>query len=407
MNQNTLYAVSTLSNLALLASVVRRARTREQRRRAMKLSARHYVLSLTGNAWVASLLDGDHGRFLARARMPRSAFFALSYDLRRRRLLRTTRSLDVDAKILLFLKIVGHGSSVRELAERFQISLHSVGSRIQHVLDAILALSPDYIKMPLAEDPTPVKVRDDAKFYPFLKNCIGAAGGTHVTVQVPGRDHSRFRNRKGGLSQNVLAMCDFEGKFIYVLAGWEGQANDMAALNDAFDRRGLVIPGNRFVLVDGGYASRPRHIAPYRGVRYHLKESERGQRGPQNAQELFNLRHASLRSVIERVFGIMKNRFAVLRHGCQHPLRTQVSLVQALCVVHNYITIHRNSHGVGGDDDDGGGVAVSASQSDAINEDATGTPDAQADELRDSIAEAMWTQYQHILNQRTGPASQS
>ena len=42
--------------------------------------------------------------------------------------------------------------------------------------------------------------------------------------------------------------------------------------------------------------NRSRLIAPYRGVRYHLKEYS--VHPPENAKELFNLRHASLRTAI-------------------------------------------------------------------------------------------------------------
>ena len=43
--------------------------------------------------------------------------------------------------------------------------------------------------------------------------------------------------------------------------------------------------------------NRSRLIALYRGVRYHLKECF--VRPPENAKELFNLRHASLRTVVK------------------------------------------------------------------------------------------------------------
>ncbi len=61
-----------------------------------------------------------------------------------------------------------------------------------------------------------------------------------------------------------------------MLAGWEGQANDTAVLSDAFATKGLVIPPGSNILVDNGYPNRMAHLAPYRGVRYHLKEFSRG-----------------------------------------------------------------------------------------------------------------------------------
>ena len=72
------------------------------------------------------------------------------------------------------------------------------------------------------------------------------------------------------------------------------------------------------------------------GARYHL--SEYGPRNrPTNARELFNLRHSSLRVTIERAFGALKNRFRILDNKPFHPYKTQVKLVLACCILHNWI----------------------------------------------------------------------
>ena len=58
---------------------------------------------------------------------------------------------------------------------------------------------------------------------------------------------------------------------------------------------------------------------------------------PENRQELFNLRHSSLRNAIERIFGILKNRFKMLTQQLEFPFPVQVKLVKALCCLHNII----------------------------------------------------------------------
>src|SRR5437773_5181133 len=65
---------------------------------------------------------------------------------------------------------------------------------------------------------------------------------------------------------------------------------------------------------------------------------------PENRQELFNLRHSSLRNAIERIFGVLKNRFKLLTRQLEHPFSIQVQLVNAICCLHNII------RQVGGDD---------------------------------------------------------
>ena len=53
----------------------------------------------------------------------------------------------------------------------------------------------------------------------------------------------RFRGRKSFPTQNVLAAVDFDLRFTYVLAGWEGSTHDSYVLQDALSRpNGLKIP---------------------------------------------------------------------------------------------------------------------------------------------------------------------
>jgi hypothetical protein len=79
---------------------------------------------------------------------------------------------------------------------------------------------------------------------------------------------------------------------------------------------------------------------PYRATWYYL--SEYGGRNPQNPKELFNLRHSSLRVTIERAFSALKNKFKILYNKPFHPYKTQVKLVLAYCILHNWILRHGN-----------------------------------------------------------------
>jgi len=72
---------------------------------------------------------------------------------------------------------------------------------------------------------------------------VGVIDGTHVSANVPVEIQGKFRDRKEGTTQNVLAAITFDLKFIYVLAGWEGSAHDSWVLGDALSRlSGLKIP---------------------------------------------------------------------------------------------------------------------------------------------------------------------
>ena len=59
-----------------------------------------------------------------------------------------------------------------------------------------------------------------------------------------------FRGRKKYTTQNVMAAVDFDLRFTYVLAGWEGTTHDAVVLRDALGREnGLRVPqGNRLTM---------------------------------------------------------------------------------------------------------------------------------------------------------------
>ena len=66
-----------------------------------------------------------------------------------------------------------------------------------------------------------------------MKNCIGAIDGTHVSAWAPASKQTAFRGRKVLITQNVLAVCDFDMLFTFVYSGWEGTTNDSRVFLDA------------------------------------------------------------------------------------------------------------------------------------------------------------------------------
>ena len=72
---------------------------------------------------------------------------------------------------------------------------------------------------------------------------MGAIDGTHVLARFPEKHRAAFLGRKHTTTQNVLAAVDFDLRFTYVLAGWEGYAHDALILADALQRTdGLKVP---------------------------------------------------------------------------------------------------------------------------------------------------------------------
>jgi len=176
-------------------------------------------------------------------------------------------------------------------------------------------------------------------------------------------------------------------RFCYALAGTEGSAYDTTVLHFA-KVAGFQVPADAFFLADAGFGLSPSSLTPYRGVRYHLREWASARSRPQNARELFNLRHARLRSLIERLFGAFKEKWQVLLIGLQFPdVSFQVDLIYALMMIWNFIQEQEGPSLF--DDDEWWTFEYETNGELALNRD----DDESAATWRDRIAEAMWADY--------------
>ncbi|XP_066320550.1 protein ALP1-like [Miscanthus floridulus] len=127
-------------------------------------------------------------------------------------------------------------------------------------------------------------------FAPFFDNCIGAIDGTHIEVVVPKTELITHMNRKSKTSQNVLAICDFDLRFTFIVAGWPGSVHDMRVFKAAVDKFGSLFPHppqGKFYVVDSGFSNQPGYLAPYKGTKYHFQEYNQGPppRGSFNLRE--------------------------------------------------------------------------------------------------------------------------
>ncbi len=227
---------------------------------------------LTGDAFVQQVMGSKNPQRIRNIlRMKLDVFQFLCSELENEGGLTASRSVSVEEEVTMFLLTVARSASNRDVQDRFQHSGDTVSRYFHAVLNAINRLVPKYIKLASAVE-IPTTITSNPKFYNFFDDCIGALDGTHIAAKVSEKEAAAFRNRKGYLSQNVLACCEFDNlEFTYILAGWEGSANDGAVLEGAFEA-GFQVPVGKYYLADVGYGNTPWCLTPYRGVRYHLHE---------------------------------------------------------------------------------------------------------------------------------------
>jgi hypothetical protein len=120
-----------------------------------------------------------------------------------------------------------------------------------------------------------------------------------------------------------------------------------------------------------------------------------------NKYELFNLRHASARNVIERIFGVLKRRFRILLLAPEYNLDIQARIPTALCAIHNFIRTHdAEGESLSGTGDGPHHGNENHDDFDPDGVDPMVAAEMDADVRRDEIAQAMWEDYQRIRAER-------
>ncbi|OBZ68423.1 putative nuclease HARBI1 [Grifola frondosa] len=260
------------------------------------------------------------------------------------------------------------------------------------------------VSLPSELDATPSEIADNPRFMPYFQHVLGALDGSHFPWAPPAAERSLNRDRKGQLTQNCLVACSFNLLFTYFTSGYEGSTSDAAMFLDA-RLHDFRIPQGKCWLADAGFGSCEELLVPYRGHRYHLAEWRKGQRRPLCKEELFNLRHASARNAIERIFGVFKKRFRILRLPAEYSLDIQARIPPALASIQNFIRRHGMS--------DRETILelqreieaeIAALTMDQLGDLADGPTSpvekAEGDSRRDQIATAMWNDYLVIIQAR-------
>ncbi|XP_008455792.1 protein ALP1-like [Cucumis melo] len=265
--------------------------------------------------------------------MDRRCFAILCHLLRTTAGLVETEVIDVEEMVAMFLHILAHDVKNRMIQREFVRSGETVSRHFNIVLLAGFRLHDELLKKP-----QPVTNSCTDPRWKWFENCLGALDGTYIKVNVSATDRPRYRTRKGEVATNVLGACDTKGDFVFVLFGWEGSAADSRILRDAISRHnGLKVPKGYYYLCDAGYPNAEGFLAPYRGERYHLSEWRGESNAPTTAREFFNMKHSSARNVIERAFGLLKGRWAILRGKSYYPVDVQCRTIMACCLLHNLI----------------------------------------------------------------------
>ena len=177
-------------------------------------------------------------------------------------------------------------------------------------------------------------------------NCFGAADGKHVAILHPKNSGSDYYNYKGFFSIVLLAIVDYDYKFLFVDVGCQGRISDGGVYRNSafykaleneslnlpdpvplpkskdprwmFDQSDEPIPDDAFTL--GKHCMKP------------FPESNLSDRN-----RIFNYRLSRMRRISENVFGIWGNTFRVFTTTMALEPNKAVDITLATIALHNML----------------------------------------------------------------------
>lgn len=201
------------------------------------------------------------------------------------------------------------------------------------------ALSKTYLKPPSSEDDWQNIAKEFQDQWNF-PNCIGSLDGKHINIQAPAKSGSQFFNYKKTFSIVLLACCDANYNFTLVDIGAYGSESDGGVFKNSvfgnmMEQNQLSVPAPKclpntnilhpFTLVaDEAFPLTKYIMRPYPG------------RNLDPGKRIYNYRLSRARRVIENAFGILVNRWRLLRNMVTAEVDNVDIFVKAIICLHNY-----------------------------------------------------------------------
>ncbi|XP_061564578.1 uncharacterized protein LOC133419420 [Cololabis saira] len=204
-------------------------------------------------------------------------------------------------------------------------------------------LQADYLKTPSTDSEWKSIARDFERKWQF-PHCLGAVDAKRIFLQPPAKRGSKFHNHRSRFSIVLTAVVDANYTFVYASAGTPGRESDPGVfhpdLTESLDTGTLnfppddPLPGTDVVMPytligDEAFPLRPDLMKPFPLTNLN------------HDQKIYNYRLSRARRVVENAFGILANRFRVLRTTlCLEPDKV-VSVVSACLCLHNFLLQQR------------------------------------------------------------------
>lgn len=247
--------------------------------------------------------------------------------------------------LFFFFRYFATGSSFQALSYYFLRGHTTVRKIVYETSTAIwTVLQPEYLPKPSRQ----LWLKTASRYWELwnLPNCCGSIDGKHIRIKAPPKSGSAYFNYKGYFSIVLLAVADADGLLLSVDIGEYGRNSDGRAFKESAFGKAVVsdqldlpepkpLPGENdnasfpyYFVADEAFPLSDRVMKPY------------PRRQLTNDKRIFNYRLSRGRRSIECAFGLLTSKFRVLETPICCNIDKIDSIIQAICVLHNFIRVH-------------------------------------------------------------------
>ncbi|CAN7983390.1 unnamed protein product [Ixodes hexagonus] len=256
---------------------------------------------------------------------------------------RFRKAIPADHRLALAVRFLAAGETVRSSSFNFMSGRSTACHVVSEVCQAIWnILGPIYVVCPSTEGEW-LRVARDFEERWNMPHCVGAIDGKHVNIECPAKSGSLDRNYKNSFSKSLLAVSDANYRFLYVEVGHNGSEADGGVFRRSNLQRKIEenlqgIPPDAalgsvgsmpfFFVGDEAFPLRTYLMRPY---------PRKSQFEQTHQRRIFNYRLSRARRVVENTFGIMAQRWRILRRPFKATNENVTRIVSACVALHNFL----------------------------------------------------------------------
>ena len=249
--------------------------------------------------------------------------------------------LEAEQRLMVALRYYATGEAYRGLRFVTVIAHNTISKLVVDVSEAIIdTMVEEFMPFPSTTDAwNDIATKFEERWQ--FPHGLGAIDGKHVRIVKPRSSGSIYFNYKGYFSIVLMAMVDAEYKFIWTQIGNNGAASDAQIFLHSDLYRDMAngelnVPPPQplpkddrdmpyYFIGDDAFALKTWLMKPF-SIRF-MSRPER----------IYNYRVSRARRVVENAFGILAQRFQCVLQGMRQTPENVSTIVQALCILHNYL----------------------------------------------------------------------